>query len=142
MEKSIGFEIRGLLNLVKREMQKYNKVPMESATPLHGAIVEYLLQNQHKDVFQRDLEEEFMMRRSTVSRMLKLMEKNGIIQRLSVGRDARLKKIVLTDKAFEINKKVKEFESKMDSKMTNGIARDELAVFFKVLDQIKKNMGE
>lgn len=142
MEKSIGFEIRGLLNLVKREMQKYNKVPMESSTPLHGAIVEYLLQNQHKDVFQRDFEEEFMMRRSTVSRMLKLMEKNGIIQRLSVGRDARLKKIVLTDKAFEINKKVKEFESKMDSKMTNGIAKDELAVFFKVLDQIKKNMEE
>lgn len=34
--------------------------------------------------------------------MLKLMEKDGYIKRVSVENDARLKKIVLTDKAIKL----------------------------------------
>jgi DNA-binding MarR family transcriptional regulator len=37
--------------------------------------------------------------------MLKLMEKNGLISRVAVDYDARLKKIVLTEKAIQIHQK-------------------------------------
>ena len=46
-----------------------------------------------KDTFQKDIESEFSINRSTTSEMLKLMCKKGMIQRVPVAHDARLKKI-------------------------------------------------
>lgn len=54
---------------------------------------------QGNDVYQKDIEAEFKIRRSSVSSVLDTMEKNGFILRQSVASDARLKKLVLTDKA-------------------------------------------
>ena len=63
---------------------------------MQGWIIGYLYQNRDKEVFQRDIQEQFSIRRSTVTGILQLMEKNGLITRSSVERDARLKKLELT----------------------------------------------
>ena len=73
--------------------------------------------------------------------MLKLMEKNGIITRESVDYDARLKKIVLTEKAVAIHKKAVKNIEMIESTLKNGITDEELASFYKVADKIKLNLG-
>ncbi|MDO7205446.1 helix-turn-helix domain-containing protein [Paraclostridium bifermentans] len=45
-----------------------------------------------KDVFQKDLESVFDLKRSSISLMLNNMEKSGLIERMLVKEDGRLKK--------------------------------------------------
>ena len=65
---------------------------VDELTAMHGWILGYLCRNEHKDIFQKDIEAEFKICRSTVTNILKLMEKKGYIKRESVPYDARLKK--------------------------------------------------
>ena len=68
------------------------------------------------------------------------MEKKGYIERVSVESDARLKKLILTEKAKEIQKKNRiDIYNNVEKKLTQEIAEEELKVFFKVLIKMKQN---
>ena len=113
--RQLGLEIRTLNNCVKRFVQSSKPPELQESTGVHGWAIRYFYENRDKDIFQRDFEERFSIRRSTATNMLKLMEKNGIITRESVDYDARLKKIVLTEKAIEIHKKAVKNIEKIES---------------------------
>ena len=140
-QRQLGFEIRTLNNCVKRFFQATKPPELQQSTGVHGWAIKYFYENRNKDIFQRDFEERFSIRRSTATNMLKLMEKNGIITRESVDYDARLKKIVLTEKAVAIHKKAVKNIEIIESTLKNGITDEELASFYKVADKIKLNLG-
>ena len=93
-----------------------------------------------KDIFQKDFESEFSIRRSTASSILKTMEQNGFVERISVPYDARLKKIVLTEKAVEMHKKETKKIEIIENTLKKGITNDELIAFYNVVDKIKANL--
>lgn len=62
-------------------------------------VLQYLQEHAEEDVFQKDLEAIFKVRRSTVSRMVELMEQKDLIRRESVDGDARLKRLCLTERS-------------------------------------------
>ena len=72
-----------------------------------------------RDLYQKDIEEELQIRRSSVTSMLQNLEKTGMIERVSVKEDARLKKIVLTDLGHEVTQNtyhnIIAFENELDS---------------------------
>ena len=91
-----------MIHMLSHQLKRRGAVPeMETGlTPMQKHILTFILfETMERDLYQRDIEEEFRIRRSTASGILKLMEKNGFIYRKSVARDARLKQIVLTEKA-------------------------------------------
>lgn len=139
-ERQLGFEIRKLNNLVKRYMESKKPEEFDKSTGVHGWAIRYFYENRDTDVFQRDFESRFSIRRSTATNMLKLMEKNGIIHRESVPYDARLKKIVLTEKAIEIHKKATKNIKMVENTLKKGITEEELIVFYNVVDKIKNNL--
>lgn len=65
-------------------------------------VLQYLQEHADEDVFQKDLEAIFKVRRSTVSRMVELMEQKDLIRRESVDGDARLKRLRLTERSREL----------------------------------------
>ncbi len=136
----MGFEIRTLNNCVKRFVQSKKPIELDKSTGVHGWAIKFFYENREKDVFQRDFEARFSIRRSTATNMLKLMEKNGIITRQKVPYDARLKKIMLTDKAIEIHKKATDNITMIDSMLKKGISPSELYTFYSVIDKIKANL--
>ncbi len=93
----IGFQVHRLHILCRRlvDQRAFGDLA-ERPTKTQTWVINYLYENRGRDVFQRDIQEQFAVRRSTVTGILQLMEKNGWITRQSVGEDARLKKIVLT----------------------------------------------
>ena len=101
----IGFELRSLNNLIRRyfEFSSHRK-EIETITGNNGWIIGYLAENADKDIYQKNVEEYFTIARSTASKVLNLMEQKGLIQRQAVAQDKRLKKIVLTEKAWKIKK--------------------------------------
>ena len=108
----------------------------------HGYILGFVYENRDRDIFQRDIEKEFNLRGSTVTNMLNLMEKNGLIERKSVDGDRRLKKIVLTENACEIQQYVLSDIERLEKTITKGIGKKDIEVFFSVLDKINSNIKE
>ncbi|VEU82253.1 MarR family winged helix-turn-helix transcriptional regulator [Acholeplasma hippikon] len=138
--KKIGLELRNLMNLIMRFTHK--EASTENISMSHAAILKYLTKHKNEEVNPKDLEEAFMMRKSTVSRMLQLMESNGLIERLDDPQDSRKKIIKLTDHASKLHHKFDEKYEEMEVAMAKDIAPEDLEVFFKVLDQIKLNLKE
>ena len=142
MKKSrqLGFEIRTISNLIKRYFEQHKPEEFKESTGVHGWAIRYFYENRNKDIFQRDFETRFSIRRSTATNMLKLMEKNGLICRVSVESDARLKKIVLTEKAITIHKKAIKNIEVLETLLEGDITEKELDSFYVVLDKIKANL--
>lgn len=134
MEKRIILnDVRLLHNLIRQKVMGLSEVKeMGRVTGGHGYVLGFLNDCSDKDVFQKDLEKRFGIRRSTVTEVLNRMEKNGLIARKTVEYDSRLKKIELTEKGKDI---CNLFEKRI-AEMENGIARalsDEEAATFKTL---------
>lgn len=143
-KKSIGFEIKSLSNIIKRSIDKQIAENCDAGPSVtHGWIIGYIYDNMDKgDVFQRDLENKFNIRRSTATGILKLMEKNGLIVREPVGYDARLKKLVLTGRAIEIHESVVREINTIENTMRQGLSKEELNAFFVTIEKIKNNLGK
>ncbi len=140
-ERRLGFELHRASRMVKRYMNgDATRLYVEKMTGTHGWAVGYFYDNRHRDVFQKDFEQEFDIRRSTASNILSLMEKNGLINRESVPYDARLKKITLTDKALEVQSVVNKSFDRLEGTMKKNISDEELRVFFSVLDKVCNNL--
>ena len=105
--KHIGYAVK---SLHRRINQVIGRIPAikenKNLTSVQIWILNFLFRNEGRDVFQKDIEAEFNTRRSTATELLKQMEKNGLIRRVCVDYDARLKKIVVTDHAEEIRKQI------------------------------------
>ncbi len=139
--RKLGFEIHKTSRIIKRYMDSdATKSYVDKMTGTHGWAVGYFANNQHRDIFQKDFEQKFNIRRSTASAILSLMEKNDLIKRESVPNDARLKKIVLTRKALEIHSVVNEASERFETAMKEGISEEELEIFFTVLQKINSNI--
>ena len=141
MHRKLGFEIHRSSRLVKRYMDNdATKLYVDKMTGTHGWAIGYFYNNKDRDIFQKDFEQQFDIRRSTASNILALMEKNGLITRESVPYDARLKKITLTRKAVEIHHTVESSFEKLEDTLSRGITEEELEVFYRVLDKINSNL--
>ena len=140
-ERKIGFELHRSSRLVKRYMDNdASKLSIDKMTGTHGWAIGFFYHNRDRDIFQKDFEQEFNIRRSTASNILALIEKNGLITRESVPYDARLKKITLTQKALDIQCIVDKAFENLEENIKKGISDEELQVFFKVIDKINSNL--
>ena len=139
----IGFKVRILANLLKRDIEKSKcELGIELPKGINGWAISYFFDNSDKDIFQKDFENEFSIRRSTASNILKTMEQNGFIKRESVESDARLKKIVLTEKAINIHKSVLRSINEREERLRKGLTSDETEAFLKITDRLIANMEE
>ncbi len=68
------------------------------------------------------------------------MEKNGLIERKAVCTDARLKKIVLTNKSLEIKNSIDEEVKKVEKNLKKDLTEEELKEFRRVLQKMSKNL--
>lgn len=84
-------------------------------------ILRYLDTHRDQDVFQKDLESAFKIRRSTVSKTVELMEQKQLLVRQSVNGDARKKRLLLTPKADAILAEM--------AKAVDALERDVRAIF-------------
>lgn len=142
-QEGISKELRALNNLICRYIEfSSQKKEIERVTGNNGRIICYLADNAQKDIYQKDVEDSFEITRSTASKVLGLMEQKGFIERQSVMRDARLKKIILTDKAWEIRKAIQEDVQRMESTLTAGFSEEETETMRALLRRMRKNIAD
>ncbi len=82
------------------------------------------------------------MSSSSLSRLLKNMEDNGLIYKESNLFDKRVVKVFLTEKGVELRRVVKKVVGGFNEKICKKISKEEFYVFAKVTDMIKEQVQE
>ena len=139
-EKSISIEIKKIYSLIVRKIISYNKNSNYQLTPVQIVIIKYLVKNKNNIVYQKDIEKKLGLRKSTISGILSTMIKNGIITRTESTTDLRSKEIRLSDKGLELDKKIKKKAIEFENLLQNNIDPKDLEIFYKVTNQIQKNL--
>lgn len=140
MNKSISEEIKKIDNLTIRKMILLTKQEgLDTLSPSQLMIIKYLSESD-KDVYQKDLEKSFPLRKSTICGIIKTMQKNGLIKLTNSKEDLRSKKIELTSLSKTIDIKIKNCFKVFDKLIIKDIDLNDLEVFFKVCLQIQNNL--
>lgn len=140
--ETIGFQVKCTANLINRfiDNSQMDDCGENRITRMQWWIIDYVYDHGDSLVFQRDIEKEFSIRRSTATELLKLMEKNGLLIRESVPNDLRLKKLTLTEKSLNVYKKMKLRVEQIEAAMSEGITEEEKKIFFMVMEKIRENI--
>lgn len=135
-----------LIHILSHQMSRNAPVRVVGSNDLtvmqRHVLNHILLETLHRDVYQKDIEEEFQIRKSTASGILQLMEKNGYIYRESVKQDGRLKRIVPTKKAEDIRPVILEHINKTEKLLLQGISPDHVKLCRQALWQMHENLDE
>lgn len=141
MEETVHNELRSLSHIIYRFIENLpNKKKIESMTGTNGCIIGYLAENSGHDVFQKDIEKAFGITRSTASKVINLMEQKGLVERQSVSCDARLKKIVMTDKSKAVSHLMAEDMALVEGILTDGFSPEEKEALYDYLKRMKLNL--
>lgn len=141
-EKKVLYELKELDSMIIRNTFKKFKGANIHLGPRHGLIMSYLFEHKNDIIYQRDLEKLLNVRRSTLSGIIKTIEKHGFIIRKDSLKDQRLKEIVLTDMFYAMFNDAEKSFNELEKKIVKGISNEELHTFFRVVDKIKNNLRE
>lgn len=109
-------------------------------TSIQGLTLHYIIvESQYHDVFPKDLEEFLEIKGSSVNSLINNLEKNGYLHRENISKDARYKKLVLTDKACAIKEDIVSRVTAYMENMFVGISEEDLVVFERVITKMESN---
>ena len=137
-EKNVGRELKKLSNKIHRTIDKF--ASKSELTGAEGRVLHYIL-GQEEDVFQRDIEVKLGLRSSTATEIIKKMENNALIIRKPTENDARLKKIIITDKALEYKEIVMNDLRNFEKTLVAGLSEEEIDSFLKTIEKMINNLS-
>lgn len=125
------------LALSEKDLENENRYNL---TIMQGHIMELIYRQENHQIQQCEIKKTFKRRRSTITGILKLMEKNGLITREYSKQDARVKMINLTDKAISLHQEAIKNMEMFNRNLEKGLTQDEINTFYSIMDKIKKNL--
>ena len=135
----IPAQIRRVDNLIFRKINQFHRENgVENVTPMHDWIMSYLYWHKEEPVYQRDIEREFSITRSTVTNILQLMERKGYIERRSVPQDARLKQLVLTEEGIRLHEKTLLSFHQTDDYVAGLLTEEENTELLRLLSKLRE----
>lgn len=139
-EKSLLNELRSIHIAMRRGMSAIPfTVVRGGLSPVSAMLVHYVYM-AGGSALQKDVENEFEMRRSTVSQHLHRLEEEGYIRRRDA--DGRSKRILLTEKAqseqSEISRRFEELERYIEGALTP----EEKETFCALAEKIRVRIAE
>ncbi|TPR18289.1 MarR family winged helix-turn-helix transcriptional regulator [Apilactobacillus timberlakei] len=105
-------------------------------TSTQMSIIDFININKQKEIFQKDIEEEFYIQRSTASVLLKRMENKQLIKRIPSSMDARKKQVILTDKSLKLQSKINDFMNQNQNLINDNFSDNDLTELTKGLKKL------
>ncbi len=107
----------------------------------HMRMLGYLAHHARGNICQKDLEAVFGLARSTVSGMLGQLEEQALIRREAVPGDARLKRVVLTEKAKEQQQRIEARMQQLEAGICRNFTEEECLQLVGYLDRVLENLA-
>ena len=140
MKQDIGNKVRVIHNYIDKYFHtSWEKAGIEP-TRMQCATLHYLRHHKNEDVFQKDLEAAFSISGATVTNILKVMEKDGLITRVPMEKDARLKKLQMTEKGMQYDEVARANVIRLEAGMKKGFTEEEITIFREYLERLAQNI--
>ena len=137
----LSTEIYALGNAMWRRLGEHmREAELSDVTPMHATIIGYLM--EHGETYQRDLETEFQVNRSTVTKIVQVMERKGYIRREAVPQDGRLKQLVLTELGQSLYERLRWCGETTNQEMMEALSLEERRELVDALAKIRKNLEQ
>ena len=130
----IGLYINIASHYIRRRADSFSA--LYGLTGIQSRILSYLGSVPEREIFQKDIEKQFGIRRSSVTSVISNLEQNGFLTRQAVPGDARLKKLVLTENGIAVNQKISQSISDFEFSLSNCFTSDEKQELLRMLKTI------
>jgi len=111
-------------------------------TSRQSKILLFILHNQEKPVYQKDIEAFFSMRSSTITSIMGYLEKGGFLMRSPCETDARAKRITVTQKGRDLRRVIAGLLYRQEAQVTRGMSPEETALLRRLLRRVSANLCE
>ena len=143
MRNGVGIKIKKVQSLIRKAVHNSETFKSnEDLTNVIGWTIGLISRRNCEGVetYQKDIESEFKISRSTATGLLQNMEKLGYMYREVSEVDSRLKRIVLTEKSIELNKKVLNTFDQIENQLLTGFSAEEKKQLLEYLKRLENNL--
>lgn len=143
MEKrrhTIGFTVKQINNVFEKDLNE--KLKRLGITSSQCAVLDYLFHTGKEEINQRDVEKHLCLKNPTVTGILKRLDEKGFILCVPNATDRRKKNIYLTEKAYDIQRRMEADRKKMDKRLTIGMTKKEIDALVRGLEKMLYNIAE
>ena len=105
-------------------------------------VLDYLFHSDKEEVNQRDIEKALNLKNPTVTGILKRLDEKGFILIVPNGKDRRKKNVYLTEKAYDIQRKMESDRRRVDRNLTLGMTKREVQALQKMLHKVLYNVSD
>lgn len=138
--KPVGFLVKQINNLYEKELT--GKLKGLGITSSQCAVLDYLFHTSKDVVSQRDVEKNLSLKNPTVTGILKRLDEKGYILCVPNAEDRRKKNIYLTEKAYDIRRRMESDRRKVDRELTRGMTKREVESLRKNLEKMLYNIED
>ncbi|MCF2555165.1 MarR family winged helix-turn-helix transcriptional regulator [Faecalicatena contorta] len=136
----IGFMFKQISNVYEKEFNR--RLRTLGITASQCAVLDYLFTSSKEEVTQRDIEKALSLKNPTVTGLLKRLDEKGFILSVPSNKDKRCNNIYLTEKAYDIRRRMDMDRKQLDKMLTLGMNKKEVAALEKMLKRVLYNVDE
>lgn len=134
MKTTLGIMIKQANNALARDLDRFAKTL--GLTGMQLNVINYITDHETtRDVFQRDIEHEFNIRKATASSLISKMEAKDLLIRVPSKQDARYKRLLLTTNARQLATQIEIFIQASEQRMA-ALLPTTFATTYHALEQI------
>ena len=138
--RPIGFLVKQINNVFEKELNE--RLKDIGITSSQCAVLDYLFHTSKEEVSQRDVEKNLNLKNPTVTGILSRLDEKGYILCVPNAHDNRKKNIYLTEKAYDIQRRMEADRRKLDRELTRGLTKREVEALRKNLEKLLYNIAE
>ena len=138
--RPMGFLIKQINNVFEKELNE--RLKDTGITSSQCAGLDYLFHTSKEEVSQRDVEKHLNLKNPTVTGILKRLDEKGYIRCVPNAIDKRKKNIYLTEKAYDIQRRMEADRRKLDRELTRGMTKREIEALRRNLEKLLYNIAE
>lgn len=136
----LGFLVKQINNVYEKDLNE--RLKRLGITSSQCAVLDYLFHTNKEEVNQRDVERNLSLKNPTVTGILKRLDEKGFILCVPNTTDKRKKNIYLTEKAYDIQRKMEADRRKLDRELTRGMTKKEIAALTRGLEKMLYNIAD
>ena len=137
-QERLGFKIKTISKLMAQNMT--GRITSLDLTSSQAFILGYLCHQQDASVCSKDIERQFGFSHPTVSGLLQRLGSKGFIVCEPSPDDRRFNRIMVTEKARQIDRQIHEQIDTTEQTLVRGMTEEEVAQLKNFLDRMIENI--
>ena len=136
----LGRMMHGIFKLFKKRLESVDDLELRISPELFGIL--RMINAMKEEVIQKDISELLGKDKSAVLRMIDLLEEQELVRRVVDLKDRRKNCLMITKQGGRLLEQYQVIENELIEEMSDGLEREKIAVFNKVIDVITSRLNK